>query len=94
MGDKLHNADKTCWNCPAAKLEGNVDFRACGQSKEEARIDSDDKEVLIECKRRPELGHFQPTITFEQCPQWKECEDGYRLKNMRVLMLGRDGYIG
>ncbi len=91
---KLHNADKTCWNCPAAKLEGNVDFRACGQSKEEARIDSEDKEVLIECKRRPELGHFQPTITFEQCPEWEESKYGYRLKDMRVLILGMDGYLG
>ncbi len=91
---KPHNAEKTCWNCPAAKLEGNVDFRACGQSKEEARIGSEDKEVLIECKRRPELGHFQPTITFEQCPEWEESEYGYRLKDMRVLILGMDGYLG
>ncbi len=91
---KPHNAEKTCWNCPAAKLEGNVDFRACGQSKEEARIDSDDKETLIECKRRPELGHFQPTITFEQCPEWEQSKYGYRLKDMRVLILGMDGYLG
>jgi len=94
MSEKLHNAEKTCWNCPAAKLEGNVDFRACGQSKEEARIGSEDKEVLIECKRRPELGHFQPTITFEQCPEWEESEYGYKLKDMRVLILGMDGYLG
>ncbi|KXA97571.1 hypothetical protein AKJ37_02760 [candidate division MSBL1 archaeon SCGC-AAA259I09] len=94
MGDRLHNAEKTCWNCPAAKLEGNVDFRSCGQSKEEARLDAEDKEVMIECKRRPELGYFQPTITFEQCPEWTESEYGYRLKDMRVLILGIDGYLG
>ena len=31
---KLHNSSKTCWNCPAAKLIGNVDFRACGQARD------------------------------------------------------------
>ena len=30
----MHNASKTCWNCPAAIFAGNVDFRACGQSQE------------------------------------------------------------
>ncbi|KKN08417.1 hypothetical protein LCGC14_1056970, partial [marine sediment metagenome] len=30
---EILNADKTCWNCPAAKLMGNVDFRACGQAR-------------------------------------------------------------
>lgn len=92
MGKKLHNAEKTCWNCPAAKLKGNVDFRSCGQSKE--NLKSEDKETLIECKRRPELGHFEPTITFEQCPEWEKGEYGYQLKDMRVLILGMDGYLG
>lgn len=89
---KLHNAEKTCWNCPAAKLEGNVDFRGCGQSKE--NLTDEDKETVIECERRKELGHFQPNITFEQCPQWEEGDYGYRLKDMRVLILGMDGYLG
>ncbi|KXA91433.1 hypothetical protein AKJ57_01350 [candidate division MSBL1 archaeon SCGC-AAA259A05] len=94
LADKLHNAEKTCWNCPAAKLAGNVDFRSCGQSKEEARLDAEDKEILIECDRRPELGHFEPTIPFEQCPEWEETEYGYMLRDMRVLILGMDGYLG
>ncbi len=89
---KLHNAKKTCWNCPAAKLAGNVDFRACGQSKEKAF--DEDKEIMIECMRRKELGHFEPSITFEECPEWIETPYGYLLKDMRVMILGLDGYLG
>ena len=89
---KLHNANKTCWNCPAAKLAGNVDFRACGQSKE--RTTGEDGEIMIECMRRKELGHFEPSITFEECPEWVETPYGYLLKDMRVMILGLDGYLG
>jgi UDP-sulfoquinovose synthase len=50
---------------------------------------------MAECKRRPELGLFDPTeITFEECPEWEETPTGYRLKNMRVMILGIDGYLG
>lgn len=97
MKKMLHNAKKTCWNCPAAKFKGNVDFRSCGQTKEEIkkRIKDDPNfEVLIECKRRPELGHFEPSITFEQCPEWIEGPYGYMLKKMRIMILGIDGYLG
>lgn len=89
---KCHNSEKTCWNCPAAVLKGNVDFRACGQSRE--KFEDEDYEVMIECSRRPELGHFQPTITFQQCPEWVETEYGFLLKDMRVMILGIDGYLG
>lgn len=90
-----HNANKTCWNCPAAVFKGNIDFRACGQSQEEikARL-GDEGQIMIECERRPEIGHFEPTITFEQCTEWIEGEYGYQLKNMRVMILGIDGYLG
>lgn len=94
---KMHNAEKTCWNCPAAVLKGNVDFRSCGQSKEEIKKkmeENPDFNVVIECSRRPELGHFEPMITFEQCPEWKETEYGLILKNMKVMILGIDGYLG
>src|SRR6056297_3485486 len=91
--DKPHNAENTCWNCPAAKFKGNVDFRGCGQSR---RIvpKGEDKQLMIECRRRPELGHFEPTITFEQCPEWIEGEYGLMLEDMRVMILGMDGYLG
>lgn len=90
---KLHNADKTCWNCPAAKLKGNVDFKACGQTRQlEPKGDRD--RIMIECERRPELGHFEPSITFAQCPEWEEGKFGYQLKDMRVMVLGIDGYLG
>lgn len=93
----LKNAKKTCWNCPAADFRGKVDFRACGQSKEEfkKRVEEDPNfQVVIECKRRPELGLFQPTITFEQCPEWEKSKFGYKLAKMRVMILGIDGYLG
>jgi UDP-sulfoquinovose synthase len=89
---KCHNQDKTCWNCPAAVLKGNVDFRACGQSRE--KFEDEDMQVMIECARRPELGHLEPTITFAECPEWVESEYGLLLKDMRVMILGIDGYLG
>ncbi|MFX1571052.1 MAG: NAD-dependent epimerase/dehydratase family protein [Promethearchaeota archaeon] len=92
--ENMHNADKTCWNCPAAKLMGNVDFRACGQAREFKGGSDDEEEIVIECRRRPELGYFEPNITFEQCPEWIASEYGYMLKNMKVMILGIDGYLG
>jgi len=92
-----HNKHKTCWNCPAAVLKGNVDFRACGQTKEEIEQqakDNPDMQVVITCKRRPSLGYFEPGITFEECPEYIETEYGYMLRNMRVMILGIDGYLG
>jgi UDP-sulfoquinovose synthase len=95
---KLHNADKTCWNCPAIDLAGKVDFRACGQSVEAfQKMLPDDSDVMVmaECKRRPELGLFDPmSITFEECPEWIEGPYGYMLRDMRVMILGIDGYLG
>ena len=87
------NAKRTCWNCPAAVLKGNVDFRACGQSKEKKRKIQESSQTVIECSRRPELGYFEPSITFEQCPQWElnEKYNMYMLKNMKVMVLGIDG---
>ena len=90
----FHNAKKTCWNCPAAKLMGNVDFRACGQAREALGQTEEGEEILIECRRRPELGYFEPNITFEQCSEWEPSEYGYKLKNMKVMILGIDGYLG
>lgn len=96
--NKLHNADKTCWNCPAIDLAGKVDFRACGQSVEAFQRtlpDDSDVAVMAECKRRPELGLFDPmSITFEECPEWIEGPHGYMLDDMRVMILGIDGYLG
>ena len=91
--DKCQNKNRTCWNCPAAKLKGNIDFRACGQSKKIVSL-SQDEQILIECERRPELGRFEPNITFKQCPEWEETKYGYFLKNMKVMILGIDGYLG
>jgi UDP-sulfoquinovose synthase len=89
----FHNKNKTCWNCPAAKFKGNIDFRACGQSRKVESL-REDGQIVIECKRRPELGHYEPNITFEQCPQWQKTKYGYLLKDMRVMILGIDGYLG
>src|SRR4030043_800249 len=88
-----HNKKKTCWNCPAAIFKGNVDFRACGQEKKVESL-REDGQIVIECARRPELGHFEPNITFEQCPEWQKTKYGYLLKKMRVMILGIEGYLG
>ena len=94
----MHNAKCTCWNCPAINLAGKVDFRACGQSIKQFDKTADATEethIMAECKRRPELGLFDPMdITFEECPQWRKSPYGYMLKDMRVMILGIDGYLG
>ncbi|MHC4158962.1 MAG: NAD-dependent epimerase/dehydratase family protein, partial [Planctomycetota bacterium] len=94
----MHNAKYTCWNCPAIDLAGKVDFRACGQSVKQfdKTLDSSQEtHIMAECKRRPELGLYDPTaITFQECPQWQETPYGYILKDMRVMILGIDGYLG
>jgi len=90
---ELHNANKTCWNCPAADLVGSIDFTACGQSRVSVK-EEQDGEMMIECRRRPELGTFEPSITFEQCPEWQPTEYGYMLRDMKVMILGIDGYLG
>jgi hypothetical protein len=94
----MFNKQCTCWNCPAIDLAGKVDFRACGQSVEEFRKKmnlEDSFQLMAECKRRPELGLYDPmSITFEECPEWQESPYGYLLKNMRVMILGIDGYLG
>jgi len=94
----MHNKDSTCWNCPAIDLTSKVDFRACGQSVENFRkkiIQEGSSQLVAECKRRPELGLFDPmSITLEECPEWQKSPYGYMLKNMRVMILGIDGYLG
>ena len=93
----MKNAQKTCWNCPALDFKGNVDFRACGQAtvyQEKLKTDTTGGDIMVECRRRPELGLYDPmSITFEDCPQWKKTKYGYILKNMKVMILGLDGYL-
>lgn len=94
----MHNSECTCWNCPAIDLAGKVDFRACGQSVKHFDKTSDptgETLIMAECKRRRELGLFDPMgITFKECPQWQRSPYGYMLKDMRVMILGIDGYLG
>jgi len=94
----MHNKDCTCWNCPAIDIAGKVDFRACGQSVQHFKKEADSSQetyIMAECKRRRELGLFDPMgITFEECPEWVETPYGYMLKDMRVMILGIDGYLG
>jgi len=98
MSRNVHNAECTCWNCPAINLAGKVDFRACGQAAAKFAKENDpnhDTQIMAECKRRPELGLFDPMgVTFEKCPEWQLTPFGYLLKNMRVMILGIDGYLG
>ena len=82
----MHNANWTCCNCPAIDLMGKVDFGVCGQSKEVFSQDKGEYSeayIVGECKRRPELGLFDPTsVTFEECPEWQPTTLGYVLKDM------------
>ena len=94
----MHNKNCTCWNCPAIDLAGKVDFRACGQSVEEFRKRAgieDTFQLVAECKRRPELGLYDPmSVTFDECPEWQKSPYGLLPKDMRVMILGIDGYLG
>lgn len=96
--EQMHNKDCTCWNCPAIDLVGKVDFRACGQSVEDFRKRmglEDSFQLIAECKRRQELGLFDPmSVTFKECPEWEKTQYGYLLKDMRTMILGIDGYLG
>ncbi|MBL7070843.1 MAG: NAD-dependent epimerase/dehydratase family protein [Candidatus Omnitrophica bacterium] len=85
MKEKIFNAKCTCRNCPAADFGGKSEK---DQGGSEAR-------VMVECRRRPELGFFDPTnVTFEKCSEWISTPYGYFLKDMRVMILGIDGYLG
>ncbi|MFX0170578.1 MAG: hypothetical protein ACFE9L_01530 [Candidatus Hodarchaeota archaeon] len=75
-----HNAENTCCNCPAAIFKGNVNFRSCGQLKEEIDSKIQDSQIIIECARRPELGYYEPSITFEECPEWIMTPNGLMLR--------------
>jgi len=58
-------------------------------------IDDSEAHIVAECKRRPKLGLFDPmSVTFAECPEWKLTPYGYLLKDMRVMILGIDGYLG
>ena len=87
-----HNKSSTCWSCPAVEFKGHVDFRACGQA---AFRKAAQGQLVVECKRQPEIGYFDPmSINFESCGQWQQQDEGYLLRDMRVLILGMDGYLG
>ena len=47
QGGRLHNANKSCWNCPAIDLAGKVDFRACGQTTESFDKDASSGDARI-----------------------------------------------
>ncbi|MCP5046572.1 MAG: NAD-dependent epimerase/dehydratase family protein [bacterium] len=48
-----------------------------------------------QCKRQPQLGPIAADFkTFGACPQWEDGPYGYQLKDMRVMILGIDGYLG
>ena len=72
------DGDSTCTICPYAVKRGQVDFSSCSQSKQS--LASSEGLSVIECKARPELGNFEPTIPIRFCPMWEKKGDGYSLK--------------
>lgn len=89
---KTHNTDKTCWNCPAVEFQGHVDFRACGQA---ALRKAAEGQLVVECKRRPEIGLYDPMgITYGMCTEYRDTDYGRMLDGMKVMIPGIDGYLG
>ncbi len=89
---ETHNASCTCWNCPAADFGANSQSR--GELARSLGGESDAK-IEIRCKRRKDLSPFNPaSVTFESCSEWDSGPYGYMLKNMSVMILGIDGYLG
>ena len=79
----MHNAQCTCINCPAAVFPVG----------ENGVIDKDTTKIT--CRRIRDKEAFDPkSVTFQDCPQWIEAPHGFMLQNMRVMILGIDGYLG
>ncbi len=79
----MHNAQCTCMNCPAAEFP----------VKEQGGIDKLAEKIT--CRRIRDKEAFNPkSVTFSECPQWQETSHGLMLQNMRVMILGIDGYLG
>lgn len=77
---KMHNSHCTCRNCPAANF---------GDTRQSTGP------TIIACNRQPELGFLDPdTVTFDECLEWQPTPYGYLLRDMRVMILGIDGYLG
>lgn len=96
----MHNAKCNCLNCPAVKLKTEFDAGLRAQlkllnSSRQAPGERNQARIRVECRRRPELGEYNPlSIQFKDCPEWRETEYGLLLKNMNVMILGIDGYLG
>ena len=92
--ETVHNSQLTCRNCPAMALVDKVSSGSYRRPSFKGSIGSSPPS-MAECKRRPVLGNYDPnSITFRECPEWQETPYGYRLKDMKVLILGIDGYLG
>ena len=83
----LENSDGTCLSCPAVRILGTVNFNICCQSLDKIIKANEEGEILIKCIRRPELGLFEPNITFQQCPEWINLRKNYALKESQNLRL-------
>ena len=78
------NWQKTCLNCPAAIIQGKVDFSCCCQTLDKKIRDNEQSEILIECSRRPELGLFEPNITIQHCREWINLKKQTNLRKPRI----------
>ena len=81
----LVNSNETCLSCPAIRILGTVNFNVCCQSLEKIIKANEEGHILIRCSRRPELGLFEPSITFQQCTEWIETKNRYVLKKSKDL---------
>ena len=81
------NEENNCLNCPAAIILGKVNFNSCGQTMDKSRSSDDTMNILIRCVKRPELGIFEPTITFDQCPIWINEKNKFVFKEYPILTI-------
>ena len=70
----------TCLDCPHVVVNGKLFLRACSLSpvNDMNPLDFIDG-VFVECRLRPELGMFEPTIMIEDCPVFIKNSGGLHL---------------
>ena len=65
------------------EFKGHVDFRACGQA---AFRKAAQGQLVVECKRRPEIGYFDPMSIIKQVDSMR---DTYERRNALNALLAK-----
>jgi len=84
--------EDTCLNCPVAIILGKVDFNSCTQSLDKTQDTEEGQKLLIKCIKRPELGVFEPNITFQECPLWINGRENYFFREYPILTIRKQNF--